>query len=123
LRKDHKFTNYSQALIESKRNPSHSHILDAMMSIIFFGIPHGGLRIYDLQEMVDAESGGYETSRINLLKLLREGAEFLEVQKEELINIREEYKTKIISFYETISTPIVQKVRLRLIFAMIINTV
>jgi len=94
-----------------------------MMSIIFFGIPHEGLRTYDLQEMVDAESGSYETSRINLLKLLREGAEFLEVQKEELINIWEEYKTKIISFYETISTPIVQKVRLRLIFAMIINTV
>jgi hypothetical protein len=81
-----------------------------MKSIMFFGTPHQGLRTYDLEEMVDAESGGYETSRHNLLKQLREGAEFLEVQKEELTYIWEEYKPKIVSFYETASTPTVRRV-------------
>jgi hypothetical protein len=81
-----------------------------MKSIMFFGTPHQGLRTYDLEEMVDAESGGYETSKHNLLKQLREGAEFLEVQKEELTYIWEEYKPKIVSFYETAPTPTVRRV-------------
>jgi len=102
----------SQALIESKRNQPHRHILTAIKAIIFFGTPHEGLRTYDLEEMVDAESGGYETSRHNLLKQLREGSEFLEVQKEELSHIWNEYMPKIVSFYETVKTPTVEKVSL-----------
>ncbi|KAF8252006.1 hypothetical protein K440DRAFT_578369, partial [Wilcoxina mikolae CBS 423.85] len=98
-----------QALIECKRNREHSHILDAMHSIIFFGTPHQGMRTYDLEEMVDAESGGYETSRHNLLRQLRAGSEFLENQKEDLSYIWEEHKPKIISFYETVQTPTVKR--------------
>jgi hypothetical protein len=88
--------------------------------IIFFGTPHQGLRTYDLEDMVDAESG--ETSRLNMLKQLREGSEFLENQKDDLSYIWEEYKPKIISFYETVLTPTVQMVRLPLHFAMISKT-
>jgi hypothetical protein len=84
-----------------------------MRSIIFFGTPHQGLRTYDLEEMVDAESGGYETSMHNLLKQLREGSEYLETQKEELSYVWDEYKPKIISFYETEHTATVAKVRLK----------
>jgi hypothetical protein len=80
---------------------------------MFFGTPHEGLRTYDLEEMVDAESGGYETSRHNLLKQLREGSEFLETQKEDLSYIWDEYKPKIISFYETEQSATVAKVRLK----------
>ncbi|KAF8544651.1 hypothetical protein BDD12DRAFT_906355 [Trichophaea hybrida] len=98
-----------QALIECKRNRAHTHILDALHSIIFFGTPHQGMRTYDLEEMVDAESGGYETSRHNLLRQLREGSEFLENQKEDLSYIWEEYRPKIISFYETAPTPTVER--------------
>ncbi|KAF8535741.1 hypothetical protein BDD12DRAFT_891916 [Trichophaea hybrida] len=97
-----------QALIECKRNREHTHILDAMHSIIFFGTPHQGMRTYDLEEMVDAESSGYETSRHNLLRQLREGSEFLENQKEDLSYIWEEYKPKIISFYESVQTPTIK---------------
>jgi hypothetical protein len=68
------------------------------------------MRTYDLEEMVDAESGGYETSRHNLLRQLRDGSEFLENQKEELSNIWKEYQPKIVSFYETAPTPTVEKV-------------
>jgi hypothetical protein len=81
-----------------------------MKSIIFFGTPHGGIRTYDIEEMVDAESGVYETSRQNLLKQLREGSEFLEVQKEEFSYIWEEYKPNIVSFYETVKTRTVERV-------------
>ncbi|KAF8530881.1 hypothetical protein BDD12DRAFT_914734 [Trichophaea hybrida] len=98
-----------QALIECKRNRSHTHILDAMHSIIFFGTPHNGMRTDDLEQMVDMESGGYETSRHNLLRQLREGSEFLETQKEDLSYIWDEYKPKIISFYETVQTPTVKR--------------
>jgi len=63
-----KLTRDSQALIESKRNPSHRHILDSVKSVIFFGTPHQGLRTYELEEMVDAEFGCYEMSKHNLLK-------------------------------------------------------
>jgi hypothetical protein len=64
--------------------------------------------------MVDAESGGYETSRHNLLRQLREGSEFLENQKEDLRYIWEEHKPKIISFYESVQTPTVKWVELQL---------
>jgi hypothetical protein len=72
------------------------------------------MRTYDLEEMVDAESGGYETSKHNLLRQLREGSEFLENQKEELSYIWKESNPTIVSFYETAPTPTVERVRLHL---------
>jgi hypothetical protein len=72
------------------------------------------MRTDELEEMVDMESGGYETSRHNLLRQLREGSEFLETQKEDLSYIWEKYKPNIISFYETVQTPTVKWVELRL---------
>jgi len=80
------------------------------------------MRTSDLEEMVEAESGSYETSRHNLLKQLREGSEFLETQKEELSFIWEEFKPKIISFYETVTTPTVEKVGLSQSFAQVSKT-
>ncbi|KAF8249183.1 hypothetical protein K440DRAFT_660436 [Wilcoxina mikolae CBS 423.85] len=85
------------------------YFANAMHSIIFFGTPHQGMRTYDLEEMVDAESGGYETSRHNLLRQLREGSEFLETQKEKLSYIWEECKPEIVSFYETVQTSTVER--------------
>lgn len=77
--------------------------------MVFFGTPHGGLRTYDLEEMVDADSSAYEESRLNLLRQLREGSEFLESQKE-LTSIWEKYKPNVLSFYETGRTRAVSKV-------------
>jgi hypothetical protein len=79
---------------------------------MFFGTPHQGLRTYDLEAMVDAESGGYVTSRHHLLKMLQEGSEFLESQKSELCYMLEEYKPNIVSFYETEKTVTIAKVRI-----------
>ncbi|KAF8535039.1 hypothetical protein BDD12DRAFT_754194, partial [Trichophaea hybrida] len=111
-----------QVLIECKRNRTHTHILDAMHSIMFFGTPHQGMRTYDLEEMVDAESGGYETSKHNLLRQLREGSGFLETQKEELSHIWDEWKPKIVSFYETAPTLTVERVGLSLSLAQMNKT-
>ncbi|KAF8252057.1 hypothetical protein K440DRAFT_18990 [Wilcoxina mikolae CBS 423.85] len=111
-----------QTLIEARRNPSHHHLLESLHSIVFFGTPHQGIRTYELEEMVEAESGGYdldrETSKYNLLKQLREGSEFLEIQKEELGYIWAEYKPKIVSFYELFKTPTVGQVRMHGVLKM-----
>ncbi|KAF8542396.1 hypothetical protein BDD12DRAFT_802949 [Trichophaea hybrida] len=111
-----------QVLIECKRNRAHTHILNATHSIIFFGTPHQGMRTYDLEEMVDAESGGHETSRHNLLRQLRDGSGFLETQKEELSYIWDEWKPKIVSFYETVATPTVERVGFSLRLAQVNKT-
>jgi hypothetical protein len=72
--------------------------------------------------MVDAESGGHETSRNNLLRQLSEGSAFLETQKEELSYIWDEWKPKIVSFYETVATPTVERVRFSLRLAQVNKT-
>jgi hypothetical protein len=96
-----------QALVESNRNPHHKSILNLTRGIIFFGTPHQGLRTYGLEEMVDADSGG---QRRNLIMQLKEGSEFLENQKEDLIRIWEGFKRKVVNFYETMKTPLVRMV-------------
>jgi hypothetical protein len=59
--------------------------------------------------MVDVDSGG---QRRYLLMQLKEGSEFLENQKEDLIQIWEGFKgKKVVSFYETMKTPSVRKVQ------------
>lgn len=80
---------------------------------MFFGTPHEGMRTWDLEDMVDTESARNETvtSRHILLKLLNEGSEFLEVQKDTLRHILGECKIKIVSFYETEKTQTVKRVR------------
>jgi hypothetical protein len=60
--------------------------------------------------MVDVDSGG---QRRYLLMQLKEGSEFLENQKEDLIQIWEGFKgKKVVSFYETMKTPSVRKVQM-----------
>jgi len=48
----------------------------------------------------------------NLIKQLKEGSEFLESQKEDLLRAWEGFKQKrkVISFYENVGTPSVRKV-------------
>ncbi|KAF8536358.1 hypothetical protein BDD12DRAFT_290351 [Trichophaea hybrida] len=97
-----------QTLVESNRNPHHKSILDSTRGIFFFGTPHQGLRTDELEEMIDVDSGG---QRCNLIMQLKEGSEFLENQKEDLIRIWEGFKQKVVSFYETVKTPSVKESR------------
>ncbi|KAF8540115.1 hypothetical protein BDD12DRAFT_777518, partial [Trichophaea hybrida] len=94
-----------QALVESNRNPHHKPILDSTHGIFFFGTPQQGLRTDEL-EMVDVDSGGQRSS---LIMQLKDGSEFLENQKEDLIHIWDKFKPKVVSFYETVKTPSVRK--------------
>ncbi|KAF8539938.1 hypothetical protein BDD12DRAFT_980660 [Trichophaea hybrida] len=95
-----------QSLVESNRNPHHKLILDSTRGILLFGTPHQGLRTDELEEMVDIDSGG---QRSNLIMQLKEGSEFLENQKEDLIRIWEGFQRNVFSFYETVKTPSVTK--------------
>ncbi|KAA8896070.1 hypothetical protein FN846DRAFT_801292 [Sphaerosporella brunnea] len=96
-----------QALIQASNTPQHKHLLDATRAFFLFGTPHQGLRTKELEAMVDDLSGGVETARLKLLAQLKEGSEYLETQQESLATIWNE--RKVFSFYETRSTPTVQK--------------
>ena len=54
------------------------------------------MRTYDLEDMVDAESGNYEQSRHYLVKQLIESSVFVENQKEEPRYIWEENKPNVL---------------------------
>ncbi|KAF8535720.1 hypothetical protein BDD12DRAFT_891946 [Trichophaea hybrida] len=80
---------------------------------MLFGTPHHGLRIKELREMIlseKEESVGPELrmrniSNLQILEKLEEGSYFLEEQKRDLINIWEECKPRIVSYYEMRWTP------------------
>jgi hypothetical protein len=57
--------------------------------------------------MVDATTGG---QRRNLIMQLKEGSDFMENQKEELIPIWNNFEQRVCSFYETVKTPSVRMV-------------
>jgi hypothetical protein len=57
--------------------------------------------------MVDNYSAG---DRRNLIMQLKEGSEFLERQKEDLVSLWKVFKGKLVSFYETAKTKSVKKV-------------
>jgi hypothetical protein len=96
-----------QILIESHRNPHHKRILDSTRGIFFFGTPHQGLQTNELEDMVAAYSG---KPKNNLIMQLKEGSEFLEEQKESMLYVWEMFKHKVVSFYETVTTPSVRMV-------------
>jgi len=75
---------------------------------MFFGAPHSGLQGEDLEDMVGIYAGGGQ--RRYLIMQLREGSEFLETQKEDLMNVWKDFKGKLVSFFETMKTPSVKKV-------------
>lgn len=68
--------------------------------MLLFGTPHNGLVIDDLRMMIDKDD--YERGLI--LNQLKEGSEYLENQKEELVRIWRGFKGKVVSFYETEKT-------------------
>jgi hypothetical protein len=85
----------------------HSHILDATRTVFFFGAPHNGMRTTELEAMVKDMFSDLESQATKLLLQLREGSEFLESQRDELVDIWS--GRKIISYYETVDTPPVKK--------------
>jgi hypothetical protein len=94
--------------MQAKTQALHSHILDATRAIFFFGVPHHGMRTTELEAMVQDMSPDLESQPTKLLQQLREGSEFLESQRDELVNIW--VGRRIISYYETVGTPTVKKV-------------
>jgi hypothetical protein len=74
-----------------------------MRGLFFFGTPHQGLRTEELERIIDVASH----KRGNLIIQLREGAEFLEDQKEHMVQVWSyiaQRKVNVVSFYETRET-------------------
>lgn len=77
-----------------------------------FATPHGGLEIKALLDMVGDMSHG-ESSRIRFLEQLEEGSTFLSQQRERIMSLwSSTQKVDIVSFYETVKTATVSKVRM-----------
>jgi len=96
-----------QALVESNQNPHHKDILDSARGIFLFAMPHQNYRTDELEQMVDPDSFG---QRRNLIMQLKEGWEFLEIQKEALLRIWDRFKGEVISFHETVKAPSVGRI-------------
>lgn len=101
------YTKCSQALIESKRNPSRGHILRATHSIVLFGVPHPGATC-GLEEMLDPALNESGQTREDLLGQLSEGSDFLENHRKDLDDIWNMYKPSIFGFYGTSTTDMVR---------------
>jgi len=94
--------------MQAKAHELHSHILDATRAVFFFGAPHNGMRTTELEAMIEDMSSDPESQPTKLLHQLREGSEFLESQRDEIVDILK--GIAIISYYETVDTPTVKKV-------------
>lgn len=81
-------------------------LVRATYGVLFFGVPHRGLFIDDVINMVEAES---QHQRIPLLKEINKTSEFITSELESFINLAA--RLKILSFYETAQTRQVMKVR------------
>jgi hypothetical protein len=96
----------SQTLVRSYRNQVLKPILKATHGIFFFGAPHDGLHIDDLLHIVETD----DEQRKYLIMQLTESSEFLENQKDDLINVWKGFRGRVVSFFETVKTHTVQKV-------------
>jgi hypothetical protein len=86
------------------------HLLDATSAIFFFGVGHLGFEnAEETEAMVTDLSDGMDNARLRLSRQLKEYSEFLETQREDLVDIWP--GRRIFSFYETEFTPTLQKVR------------
>ena len=95
-------------MIEARKE--YHDLSESIRCIFFFGTPHQGLRAAKLDEMVDEEADNQKV-QVDLLTQLREGSEYLENQKEDLSRLWEEFRGKVVTFYETKKTKSGKKVR------------
>lgn len=81
-----------------------------MRGIFFFGTPHQGFNVDDLQEMMAMQAkDNYKLPQ--LLDQLNNDSEFLGNQTEDCIPMWQQFTGKICSFYETEKTETVVSVR------------
>ena len=76
-------------------------------AMLFFGTPHRGLFIEDVISMVDEES---QPNRKRLVEEIERECGSITSDMERFINLAKDLK--ILSFYETLETPKVAKVRI-----------
>ncbi|KAH0608276.1 uncharacterized protein H6S33_002328 [Morchella sextelata] len=99
----------AQALVHSKNIQHSRHILDATHAVIFFGTPHKGLKVSQLEDMIQDIEKNSDSTRLHLLSQLKESSQshWLEEQRDHLADVWA--NIGIVSFYETETTPTVAK--------------
>ncbi|KAK5995937.1 Vegetative incompatibility HET-E-1-like protein [Cladobotryum mycophilum] len=98
----------TQALLQSESDPEYRNVLNATRAVLFFGAPHAGMNVDALVEMVETiTSGDRQSTRLKLLDQLRDDSDFLDDQKERLIQVWKNPRLKLVSFYELQTTPVV----------------
>jgi len=99
-------------LLQSKNGGQYRQLFDSTRAIHFFGTPHQGLEIGEFLSMIDDLSPG-QSSRSDFIKQLQEGTNFLATQKEDIKSLWDQTPgIQIVSFYETMMTTVVKKVRI-----------
>jgi len=98
-----------QTLLQSKNGGQYKQLFDSTRAIHFFGTPHQGLEVDGLLSMIDDVSSG-QSSRLDFVKQLQEGTNFLATQKEDIKSLWDQTPgIEIVSFYETKMTAVVKK--------------
>lgn len=97
----------SKTLIESAKNPRHTHILQLTKALVFFGVPHDGLQTSSLIHAISpSASEKFESEGIiEILEQLTPGSDYLENLRDDVKFVLDNLKgRRVISFYETART-------------------
>jgi hypothetical protein len=106
----HILTGGIQALLKSKSGTQYQDTFTSTRQMLLFGVPHQGMEIDEMLSMVQ-KTGGKSSTRLDLVQTLSEGSNFLNTQREDIVNLWPTGSNiKIVSFYEKLKSPTVKRV-------------
>jgi hypothetical protein len=104
-------THVSQALLQSKHDHRNSNVFNSTRAIFFFGTPHQGFDDESLLQVVEGVSHGDSSAWKSFINQLDEGSNLLRTQRDDISYLLGPTSDiEVISFYETKTTPGLQKV-------------
>jgi hypothetical protein len=110
----HILTLGTQALIKSKSGTQYLYhsTFTSTRQLFLFGVPHQGMEVENILLMIKKE-GRESSTRWDLVRQLsREGSNFLNHHHESIVDLWPPSSTiRIVSFYERLPSPTVEKVR------------
>jgi hypothetical protein len=106
----HILTGGIQALLKSKSGTQYQDTFTSTRQMLLFGVPHQGMEIDEMLSMVE-KTGGKSSTRLDLVQTLSEGSNFLNTQREDIVNLWPTGSNiQIVSFYERLKSPTVKRV-------------
>jgi hypothetical protein len=106
----HILTGGIQVPLKSKSGTQYLNTFTSTRQMLLFGVPHQGMEIEDMLKMVE-DKGGKSSTRWDLVQSLSEGSNFLNTQREDIVNLWPTgSEIKIVSFCERLMSPTVERV-------------